>query len=100
MSSFTISSPVHLAKAAYPAQKQSPAAAEQSFSTMLGEMLKNVNDSQRASNQATEQLVTGKTTDLHQAMIAAEKASLTLQTTLEIRNKVVEAYQEVMRTQL
>jgi flagellar hook-basal body complex protein FliE len=38
--------------------------------------------------------------NLHQVMITAEKASVTLQTTLEIRNKVVEAYQEIMRMQV
>ena len=38
--------------------------------------------------------------NLHNVMITAEKASVTMQTTLEIRNKVVEAYQEIMRMQV
>ncbi|MGC4375632.1 flagellar hook-basal body complex protein FliE [Fictibacillus sp. Mic-4] len=71
-----------------------------SFAHILNTMIHKVNDSQIQADQAAEQLVTGKATDLHQVMIASEKANITLQTALEIRNKVIEAYQEVMRTQV
>ncbi|MCK6257008.1 flagellar hook-basal body complex protein FliE [Fictibacillus sp. KIGAM418] len=100
MNTINVTSAAGLVKNAYSAGKQTPADAQKSFAGMLNHMLHKVNDSQTASNTATENLVIGKTTDLHQVMIAAEKASLTLQTTLEIRNKVIEAYQEVMRTQM
>lgn len=80
--------------------KISSGQAQQSFSDLLGSMLHKVNQSQAESNLATEKLATGKLTDLNQVMIAAEKASITLQTTVEVRNKVVEAYQEIMRTQI
>ncbi|MDN4073442.1 flagellar hook-basal body complex protein FliE [Fictibacillus terranigra] len=100
MNTINITSAAGLVKSPYSAGKHTPADAQKSFAGMLSNMLHKVNDSQTASNKATENLVTGNTTDLHQVMIAAEKASLTLQTTLEIRNKVIEAYQEVMRTQI
>lgn len=100
MSSFTISSVAHLAKAAYPAQKQSPQQESSRFHRCSGKCLRMLMIHSVPQTRQQKRLVTGKTTDLHQVMIAAEKASLTLQTTLEIRNKVVEAYQEVMRTQL
>ena len=45
----------------------------------------------------TEKLINGGDIELHDVMIASQKASITLNTTLEIRNKVVEAYQEIMR---
>lgn len=45
-------------------------------------------------------MANGENVDLHQVMITAQKASITLQAALEIRNKVVEAYQETMRMQV
>ncbi|WP_214482678.1 flagellar hook-basal body complex protein FliE [Bacillus sp. SM2101] len=77
-----------------------PAQAQQNFSTMLKSAINRVNDAQIASNNAIESLVNGENVDLHTVMITAEKASITLQTSLEIRNKAVEAYQEIMRMQV
>ena len=48
----------------------------------------------------TNKLITGEVEDLHQVMIAAQKASITLDLTIQVRNKVVEAYQEIMRMQM
>jgi flagellar hook-basal body complex protein FliE len=70
----------------------------------FGEFLKNaigeVNDLQQASTQATNDFIVGKTDSIHEVMIAAEKASVALQLTLEVRNKVLEAYQEINRMQI
>jgi flagellar hook-basal body complex protein FliE len=59
-----------------------------------------VKAAQNESDKLTGQLVTGEVQDVHEVMIAAQKASLSLQMTVQVRNKVVEAYQEVMRMQL
>lgn len=48
----------------------------------------------------TSEMAKGESVDLHQVMIASQKASVTLQAALEIRNKAVEAYQEMMRMQV
>ena len=45
----------------------------------------------------TNKLINGENVELHEVMIAAQKASITLNATIEIRNKVIEAYQEIMR---
>ena len=45
-------------------------------------------------------LATGKIEDISQVTIAAEKASIALQLTMQVRNKVMDAYQEVMRMQV
>jgi flagellar hook-basal body complex protein FliE len=66
------------------------------FKKALGE----VQAAQNESEKLTSQLVTGEVQDIHEVMIASQKASLSLQLTLQVRNKVVEAYQEVMRMQL
>jgi flagellar hook-basal body complex protein FliE len=73
---------------------------QQSFAKYLNNAIEKVNELQIHSDQLTEKLATGQNVDLHHVMIAAEKASITLQTTIEIRNKVIEAYQEIMRMQV
>jgi len=70
------------------------------FEKTLGEALNKVNDLQVASAELDGKLASGKLEYLHQAMIMSEKASLALQLTLQLRNKALESYQEVMRTQL
>lgn len=80
--------------------KKQPISTQQSFGNFLSDAIKNVNQSQIESNKMTESLVNGDVDNLHQVMITAEKASITLQTAVEVRNKVIEAYQEVMRMQV
>ncbi len=52
------------------------------------------------SDLATEALAKGQVDDLHQVMIMAQKASITLETTCAIQRKVIDAYNEVMRMQV
>ncbi|MFE8695188.1 flagellar hook-basal body complex protein FliE [Cytobacillus sp. FJAT-53684] len=77
-----------------------PYEAQQSFASVLKESIDKVNESQIQSDKMTDKLVKGEAVDLHQVMIASQKASITMQATLEIRNKVIEAYQETMRMQV
>lgn len=71
-----------------------------SFGGLLKDALNNVNKAQINSDKMTEKLINGENVELHQVMIASEKANVSLQATLEIRNKVIEAYQEIMRMQV
>lgn len=77
---------------------QIPAGKE--FGQLLAEALDDVNTLQQNANNAALQLAAGKIDDISQVTIAAEKASLALQLTMQVRNKVVDAYQEVMRMQV
>ncbi|RKL69401.1 flagellar hook-basal body complex protein FliE [Salipaludibacillus neizhouensis] len=77
-----------------------PHEAQVSFKTWLNEAITNVNDTQVNSTVMTEKMARGEQVDLHDVMIASQKATVTLQTTTEIRNKAIEAYQEVMRMQV
>lgn len=79
---------------------KSAAEAQKSFSAFLKESINNVNETQNQSDILTNKLARGENVDLHQVMITAQKANITLQATMEIRNKVIEAYQEVMRMQV
>jgi len=70
------------------------------FSSFLKESIEQVNAAQIQSDVVTEKLIRGENVDLHTVMITSQKSSIMLQTTLEIRNKAVEAYQEIMRMQV
>lgn len=71
-----------------------------SFKEALFEALNHVNKLQTESSIATEQLAKGEIDNLHDVMIAGQKASIALTATVEVRNKVIEAYQEIMRMQV
>lgn len=66
----------------------------------VGQYLNEVNRLQIDAKDQQEFLASGGDIDLHQVMISAEKAGIALQTTLAIRGKVMEAYQEIMRMQV
>lgn len=82
------------------ADRVTPHEGQQSFKSWLNAAVADVNQAQLASENMTEKMARGEQVDLHEVMLTAEKASVTLQTTTEIRNKVIEAYQEMMRMQV
>ena len=73
------------------------AEAQQTFANTLKDAISKVNDQQIQSDTMTEKLINGGNVDLHEVMIASQKASITLNATMEVRNKAVEAYQEITR---
>ncbi|CAI9390961.1 Flagellar hook-basal body complex protein FliE [Bacillus sp. T2.9-1] len=77
--------------------KTSVANAQKNFASFLKDSINSVNQAQNESDALTDKLARGENVDLSQVMIASQKASITMQATMEIRNKAVEAYQEIMR---
>ena len=73
---------------------------EITFSNMLKDAIYEVNNTQRASQKTTMDFVAGKVDDISQVVIASEKASINMQLAIQVRNKVLDAYQEVMRMQM
>ncbi|MGM9948621.1 MAG: flagellar hook-basal body complex protein FliE [Lysinibacillus sp.] len=71
--------------------------AQQTFANTLKDAISNVNTQQIQSDTMTQRLINGGDVELHEVMIASQKASITLNATMEVRNKVIEAYQEIMR---
>jgi flagellar hook-basal body complex protein FliE len=71
-----------------------------SFMETLKEKLDAVNDKQIHAEVVTEKFIKGDDVDIHQVMLATEEAKLSLQLAVQIRNKLVEAYQEINRMQL
>ena len=71
-----------------------------SFSKLLKENLNNVNKLQMQSNEITEQFALGNIDNVHDVTIAAQKASTALNLTVAVQNKVMDAYNEIMRMQI
>lgn len=70
------------------------------FATMVKESLAAVNRKQAEADQAASALATGQSSNLHEVMIKMEEAEISLRMVVQMRNKVVEAYQEIMRMQV
>ena len=67
-----------------------------SFGDSLSRLVNSVDSSDKAANTAVDQMLDGSG-DVHDAMIALQRAELTLQLTVQMRNKLVQAYQDIMR---
>lgn len=70
------------------------------FLDSLKSAIGTVNDTQLEAARAIDALMTGETQDLHRTMIAMEEASVSFQLMMQIRNKLVAAYEEIQRMQL
>ena len=70
------------------------------FGDLLNQFVGEVNDKQIASGQAVNDLLAGKDIPLHQAMIAMQEAGVAFQLMVEVRNKLLEGYKELMRMQV
>jgi flagellar hook-basal body complex protein FliE len=80
---------------------QSETGQNSTFSQVLGNALATLEQQQKEADQLIVKTARGgDITDLSQVMIATQKASLGLELTMQIRNRVVEAYQEIMRMQV
>jgi len=71
-----------------------------SFGEVLKEALQHVDGLQKEANQEIQHLSVDGSTNIHQVMIATEKADLSFRLMMQVRNKIVDAYQEVMRMQV
>ncbi|VBB42467.1 Flagellar hook-basal body complex protein FliE [uncultured Desulfatiglans sp.] len=70
------------------------------FACAFKSALAHVNQLQKTADTAAVDLAAGRREDIHQTMIAIEKADVTFRLIMQIRNKVVAAYEEVMRMQV
>jgi flagellar hook-basal body complex protein FliE len=73
---------------------------EPSFGELLHQFLGKVDQAQHRSDDMVESLALGEPVDVHQVMLALSEASHALNLTLQVRTKLLEAYQELMRIPL
>lgn len=71
----------------------------ESFGNMLARSLNDVNQLKLEADEAVENLATGNQKDIHATMIAMEKADVAFQLLMQVRNKIISAYETVMRMQ-
>jgi flagellar hook-basal body complex protein FliE len=90
-------SPFEALKAPQPA---TPDQNTPNFSDVLTQALNAVEQDQTAVTDAAAKLASGQTKDVADVMIASERANLSLNLTVQVRNKLLEAYQEIMRMPL
>lgn len=85
-----------------PVAEKPPAdgASQGSFQNMLSGAMSSLDKLQTEADATTAKLVSGQPVELHEVLLATEKASLGFQLVVQVRNKIVEAYQDVMRMQV
>ena len=77
-----------------------PAAPEARFGDMLSELVRGTDASQKVSTRTTSALLSGQNVPVHQVMVASEEAAVSFQLMLEVRNRLLEGYHELMRMQV
>jgi flagellar hook-basal body complex protein FliE len=81
-------------------QTQTSDTQSKTFADTLKDAVNQVNTLQKESDTKMQELATGKTSNIPEVMMAAEKADIALRLMVQVRNKVIEAYQEVMKMQV
>jgi flagellar hook-basal body complex protein FliE len=71
-----------------------------SFSETLNAAIQNVNALQKTSDKGAQDLAAGRTDNVAEVMIASEKADIALRLMVQVRNKIIDAYQEIMKMQV
>jgi len=70
------------------------------FLETLTKSMEEVNDEQLKADQSIKDIVAGKSKNIHETMLQIQKAELSLKTMMQVRNKILEAYKEIMRMQV
>jgi flagellar hook-basal body complex protein FliE len=94
------SNPIPLIPQINSTQKPTASSNTQQITHSFEDMLTSLNQSQQNSDNLVGQLAQGKDVDLHTVMIALEENNVNFNVALGIRDKLVEAYREVMRMQV
>jgi len=97
MNDITIQNPVKLPVGTAISRKPESPSNSVSFGNMLTDSIKQVNRLQVEADSNINDLAAGKQTDIHRTMIAMEKASISFELLMQIRNKVISAYDKIMR---
>jgi flagellar hook-basal body complex protein FliE len=83
-----------------PTAASGPSGNTRSFANTLQDAMEAVDQSQARADDKLAELAAGKTPDIHGTMIALQEADITLRTMVSVRDKVVDAYQQIMNMQI
>ena len=79
---------------------QSSSSGDMSFTDTLSNAISKVNETQKVADKKMQDLATGKNSNISEVMIATEKADIALKLMMSVRNKMIDAYQEIMKMQV
>ena len=82
------------------AKEQVGSSSQVDFADVLDNAVKDVVSAEKQANQEIQNAIVGPETNVHQTLIAAEKADLSFQMMMSIRNKLMDAYNELMRVRV
>lgn len=80
--------------------QKTPGATKESFGQVLKNAIEDIDKLQKSADQAIIKLEADNSGSLHEAIIALEKADISFRAMMQVRNKIIEAYQEIMRMQV
>ncbi len=83
-----------------PAAATAPSGSSGEFGAVLNQAIQHVEGSRSEANQSVQRFLGGESEELHTTVLATQKAELEFELMLQVRNKVVQAYQEIMRMQV
>jgi flagellar hook-basal body complex protein FliE len=92
--------PLKPSETASPGQISSTHPSGDSFASLLGKMVTDVSAQQNDALQSVRAVQGGQNVPLHQAVIGMEEANVSFQLMVEVRNRLLESYQEIMRMQI
>jgi len=73
---------------------------EEKFSNLLSDAIDSIEETEAQSDAASAALLTGESDDVHSALIASQKAEIAVSYAVQIRNKMIEAYNDIMNMQV
>jgi flagellar hook-basal body complex protein FliE len=77
-----------------------PGADDKTFSEIFKESMDQVNTYQHQANEAIHELVAGRSKNIHETLLTIERADTSLKLMMQVRNKILDAYKEIMRMQV
>ena len=93
-------SPIHVPSERLPIEAPSLTNRPSPFQSVFEDALLTVGRFQQNANESVEKFLSGEGEDLHRMILATQRAELAFELFLQVRNKVVQAYQEIMRMQM
>lgn len=81
-------------------EQKNTTTASSSFGKYLKDAVDAANDAQIKADEETTKLITGESTDIHQVLLAASEARIQMELVMEVRNKLLDSYQEISKMQI
>jgi flagellar hook-basal body complex protein FliE len=99
LNGMSVPQPVEASDIQVPGPTQEAGSTSQ-FMGSLKDAIQSINQAQAGASKAVEELVTGQSPNIHQTMVALQQADVSFQLMMQVRNKLISAYEEIQRMQV